>query len=116
MRGTDTEEGESSTPVGRTLSTSQAVLWAAVIVAAVFDVVTTMRGLELGVEEGNAVARAFIATYGDPGIGLLKFVALVVLVITWAVLPDRKATYALGGFALVSLVTVALNALTLLSL
>ncbi|MFB6085176.1 MAG: DUF5658 family protein [Halorientalis sp.] len=100
----------------RELPESHAVLWTVVIVAAAFDVVTTLAGLSAGFEEGNRVARAFLSTYGSPGIGLLKFVALVVLVITWYVLPDRDAELVLTGFAVVSVLTVALNALTLLSL
>ena len=100
----------------RDLSESHAVLWSAIIVAAVFDVVTTMAGLGVGLAEGNRVARAFIETYGHAGIGLLTLVALVVLVLTWQFLPDRSATYVLSGFALISLLTVALNVLTLVSL
>jgi hypothetical protein len=97
----------------RDLSESDAVLWGVVIVASVFDVVTTIVGVDRGVAEGNAVARAFIETYGTPGIGLLKFVALVVVVVCWTVLDDRNASVVLLAFALVSLLVVALNALTL---
>src|SRR6056297_3164174 len=81
-----------------------------------FDVVTTMVGMKRGLGEGNAVARAFIETYGTPGIGLLKFSALLVVVVAWARFDDRRATAVLLGFALVSLGVVALNAMTLASL
>lgn len=100
--------------VERHLPESHAVLWTVVIVASAFDVVTTIAGLDRGFAEGNAVARAFLATYGTPGIGMLKLVALVLLVFVWAALPDRPAEYALTGFAVVSVVVVALNALTLM--
>lgn len=100
----------------RHLSESHAVLWSVVAVASVFDVVTTIVGVERGAAEGNAVARAFIATYGTPGIGLLKFCALVLVVGLWAWLPDRHATVVLGVFAAFSLLVVALNALTLAGL
>lgn len=100
----------------RELPESHAVLWTVIIVAAAFDVVTTLTGLGAGLAEGNRVARAFLATYGSPGIGLLKFAALVVLVITWHYLPDRPAELVLTGFAVISVLTVGLNALTLLSL
>lgn len=102
-----------SFPIERRLSESHTVLWSVVVVASLFDVVTTIVGLEQGLAEGNGVARAFIATYGTPGIGLLKFSALVVVVVAWASLDDRRATAVLAGFALVSLVVVASNALTL---
>ena len=64
----------------------------------------------------NAVARAYLSTYGDPGIALLKFAALVLLVVAWKVLPNREATVVLAGFASISLLTVALNAMTLASI
>jgi hypothetical protein len=110
------DEGALTWRVERVLTESQAVLWGVILVAAVFDVLTTMRGLALGLSEGNAVARAFLDTYGTPGIGLLKFVALVLLVLSWWVLPDRSATIVLAGFAVISLLTIALNALTLAAL
>ena len=102
-----------SIPAERDLTENHAVLWTVIITAAVLDVVTTMVGLGIGLSEGNAVARAFIATYGLSGIGWLKFAALVVLVLTWAFLPTRRSTVVLHGFALVSLLVVALNAVTL---
>jgi len=100
----------------RPLSESQAVLWAVIIMASALDVVTTLVGLARGAEEANAVAVAFIETYGTPGVGLLKFCALLVVVLLWWRLSDRQAYAVLLGFALVSLVVVALNAATLASL
>jgi len=75
-----------------------------------------MVGIARGLGEGNAVARAFIETDGTPGIGLLKFSALLVVVVSWAWFDDPRATAVLTGFALVSLVVVALNAMTLAGL
>ena len=100
----------------RRLTVSHALLWTVIIVASVLDVVTTVVGLAHHLEEGNVVARAFLGTYGMPGIGLLKFCALVLLVVSWAVLVDRDATRVLIAFAVISLVTVAWNVLTLASL
>ena len=100
----------------RPLSESHAVLWSVVLVASVFDIVTTIVGLAGGADEGNAVAWAFLETYGTPGIGLLKFSALLVVALLWWRLPDRYATVVLSAFALVSLLVVALNAVTLASL
>lgn len=100
----------------RPLLETDAVLWTVVVLAAVFDIWTTMVGLGIGLEEGNAVASAFIATYGHPGVGLLKLGALLLLAITWNALRDRSATIVLAGFAAVSLLVVALNAISLLVL
>jgi hypothetical protein len=98
------------------LSESHAVLWSVVIVASVFDIVTTMAGVHRGAPEGNPVALAFMETYGTPGVGMLKFSALVVVVVLWARLDDRRATALLAAFALVSLFVVAVNAVTVASL
>lgn len=92
------------------------MLWPVVILASAFDVVTTIVGLERGLAEGNAVARAFLETYGASGIGFLKFSALVIVIVLWAALPPRYATAVLQGMAIVSLVVVALNAATLAGL
>ncbi|MFC7135179.1 MULTISPECIES: DUF5658 family protein [Salinibaculum] len=100
----------------RPLSESDAVLWTVVILASVFDIVTTIVGLGRGLDEGNRVARAFMETYGTPGIGLLKFSALVVVVLLWTVLDDERASAVLAGFAIVSLLVVGANALTLAAL
>lgn len=103
-------------PSERQLSESHTVLWTVVILSSLFDIVTTMVGMDQGLGEGNAVARAFIETYGTPGIGLLKFSALLVVVLAWARFDDRRATAVLLAFALVSLGVVALNAVTLAGL
>lgn len=113
---------DSSEPTGlswrtkRNLTPSHALLWTVVIITSVFDILTTIVGLGHRLEEGNAVARAFIATYGMPGIGLLKFSALVLLVIAWTILLDRHATKVLAAFAIISLVTVTWNVMTLAAL
>lgn len=97
----------------RPLPETDAVLWTVVIVGAALDVTTTIVGVGSGIPEGNAVARAFIETYGTPGIGALKLAALLVLVLTWQALEAESARFALAGFALVSLVVSAANTLTL---
>ncbi|MFB6114453.1 MAG: DUF5658 family protein [Halodesulfurarchaeum sp.] len=98
----------------RPLLETDAVLWTVVLLSGVFDVLTTMVGLEIGLQEGNAVARAFIATYGLSGIGWLKLAAVLLLAVVWVLLPKRSATITLAGFAVVSLLVVALNAISLL--
>jgi len=100
----------------RPLPEADAVLWTVVLVGSAFDIVTTMVGTASGLSEGNAVARAFMATYGTPGIGALKLVALVVLLIAWQYLAEESASIVLAGFALITLVVVGLNTLTLAGL
>ena len=97
----------------RFLSVTDTLLWTVVIITSVFDILTTMVGLNHRLEEGNVVAEAFIATYGMPGIGLLKFSALVLLAISWAILFDRHATKLLAAFGVISLATVTWNVMTL---
>jgi hypothetical protein len=98
------------------LPETDALLWTIVIVGAILDVTTTIVGVGSGASEGNPVALAFLETYGTPGIGALKLVALVVLALTWHALEEQSARLALAGFAIVSLVVIVLNTLTLLSL
>ncbi|WP_181686373.1 DUF5658 family protein [Halorhabdus salina] len=100
----------------RPLPEADAVLWAVIIVGSVLDVVTTIVGVGSGLPEGNAVARAFMATYGTPGIGALKLAALLVLVFTWGYLEGESARLVLMGFALVTLLVSGLNTLTLTGL
>ncbi|WP_340098608.1 DUF5658 family protein [Salinibaculum salinum] len=100
----------------RPLSDSDAVLWTVVIVASAFDIVTTIVGISHGASEANTIAVAFLETYGTPGIGLLKFSALLLVALLWWRLPDRYASVVLLAFALVSVLVVALNALTLITL
>lgn len=69
-----------------------------------------------GAPGGNPVALALIDTYGTPGVGLVNFSALVVVVLLWATLPDRYATAVLSAFALVSLAVVGVNTVTLAAL
>lgn len=97
----------------RPLPEADAVLWTVVLVASALDVVTTMVGVASGLPEGNAVARAFMETYGTPGIGALKLVALALLVVAWHYLAEESARVVLAGFAVVTLVVVGLNTLTL---
>jgi hypothetical protein len=99
----------------RALPETDAVLWTVVLLAGMFDIVTTMVGLGIGLQEGNAIARAFIATYGMTGIGYLKFSAYVILAAVWFRLPDWQATITLAVFGVISLLVVALNAISLLS-
>jgi len=97
----------------RALPEADAVLWTVVLVGAALDVVTTIVGVGAGIPEGNAVARAFMATYGTSGIGALKLSALVILVLTWHYLEATSARLVLMGFAVVTLVVIGLNTLTL---
>ncbi|MFB6094880.1 MAG: DUF5658 family protein [Halodesulfurarchaeum sp.] len=98
----------------RPIPPTDMVLWSVVVVGSVFDILTTMVGLGVGLREGNLVARAFVETYGVTGIGWLKLGALVGLVVSWFVLPKRPARILLFWFAIVSLVAVAFNVLTLM--
>ena len=100
----------------RPLPEADAVLWTVILVGSVLDVVTTIVGVGRGIPEGNAAARAFIATYGTPGIGALKLLALIALVFAWQYLEGESARLVLMGFALVTLLVSGLNTLTLAGL
>ncbi|WP_276272679.1 DUF5658 family protein [Haloarcula litorea] len=97
----------------RRLTRTHAALWTVIVAATVADVLLTMRGLALGYREGNAVVGALLSTFGLAGLWLVKFAAMVWLVVGWAVLSDRDAAVFLALFALVTLVVVAHNAVVL---
>lgn len=98
----------------RRLTRTHAALWTVVLVATVLDILTTMVGLERGLQEGNVVVRAAVETLGLPGLWLVKFGAMVWLVGGWALLSDRNAAVFLGLFAAVTVATVIANVVTLL--
>lgn len=100
----------------RPLPEVDAVLWTVVLVGAALDVVTTIVGVGAGIPEGNVVAKAFLETYGSPGIGALKLTALLVLLLTWHYLEETSGRIVLMGFAVVSIVVIGLNTLTLAGL
>ncbi|MBX0296294.1 DUF5658 family protein [Haloarcula nitratireducens] len=102
-------------PIGGELSVSHAVLWTVILLTSLFDVVTTTVGLELGLREGNAVARALVESYGVVGLAALKIGALLVVALVWAALDEHRSTAALVGFALVSSFVVALNTIALVT-
>lgn len=118
MGGRQADQRDASVlpDIQQRLSESHAVLWSVVIIGSVLDIVTTIVGTFRGAPEGNPVALAFMQTYGTPGVGLLKFSALVLVVLLWAALPDRYATAVLSAFALVSLIVVGANTVTLAAL
>ncbi|ACV48101.1 MULTISPECIES: DUF5658 family protein [Halomicrobium] len=107
---------ESLLPVRREreMTRTHSVLWSAILVATVLDVLTTMVGLERGLREGNAVVAAAIDALGLPGLWLVKFAAMVWLVGGWALLSDRDAAIFLALFAVVTVATVVANTATLL--
>jgi hypothetical protein len=103
-------------PTERRMTRTHAILWAVILLATVLDVITTLTGLSLGLQEGNVVARTLLASLGIPGFWLLKFAAMAWLVAGWALLSDRNAAIFLALYAVVAVATVVANVATLLSL
>ncbi|WP_424003225.1 DUF5658 family protein [Haloarcula salina] len=96
------------------MSEADVVLWTAVLVATVGDILLTLTGLTAGLQEGNVVVRTMLAEFGVAGFWLVKFVAMLWLVAGWRVLDERKATAFLALFAVVTLAVVAHNSLVIL--
>ncbi|WP_367176022.1 hypothetical protein [Haloarcula rubripromontorii] len=96
------------------LSPTHAVLWTVVLVATVGDVLLTMTGLTVGLQEGNVVVSAMLAEFGLAGLWLVKFGAMLWLVVGWRLLSERNATVFLALFAVVTLAVVAYNSVTIL--
>lgn len=108
----------SSTPeeslFARHMTETHAVLWTAVVVATVADVVMTLTGMSSGLQEGNPVVRAMVGAFGPAGLWVVKFGAMCWLVAGWAYLENWKATVFLALFAVVTLAVVLNNAVVIL--
>jgi hypothetical protein len=96
------------------LSHTHAVLWTVILVATVGDILLTMTGLTVGLQEGNAVVSAMLAEFGLAGLWVVKFGAMLWLVAGWRLLSERNATVFLALFAVVTLAVVAYNSVTIL--
>ena len=96
------------------LSHTHAVLWTVILVATVGDILLTMTGLTVGLQEGNVVVSTMLAEFGLAGLWLVKFGAMLWLVAGWRLLSEHNATVFLALFAVVTLAVVAYNAVTIL--
>ncbi|MEF8827925.1 MAG: DUF5658 family protein [Haloarcula sp.] len=110
------EGSESGVPLwrGHHLSATHAVLWTVILVATVGDILLTMTGLTVGLQEGNVVVSTMLAEFGLAGLWLVKFGAMLWLVAGWRLLSERNATVFLALFAVVTLGVVAYNSVTIL--
>jgi len=112
--GADADESRVIFWRGHHLSATHAVLWTVILVATVGDILLTMTGLTVGLQEGNVVVSTMLAEFGLAGLWLVKFGAMLWLVAGWRLLSERDATVFLALFAVVTLAVVAYNAVTIL--
>ncbi|KAA9398615.1 hypothetical protein Har1130_10375 [Haloarcula sp. CBA1130] len=99
---------------GHQLSHTHAVLWTVILVATIGDILLTMTGLTVGLQEGNVVVNTMLSEFGLAGLWLVKFGAMLWLVAGWRLLSERNATIFLALFAVVTLAIVAYNSVTIL--
>jgi hypothetical protein len=96
------------------LTNTHAGLWAVILVSTVADIILTLAGLGVGLEEGNPVMSAAVATFGAAaGLYLVKFLAMLWLVVGWATLSERNASIFLALFATVTAAASVHNYLVL---
>lgn len=98
----------------RRMTRAHAVLWTLILASTMADIVLTMAGLELGLQEGNVLVHVMVSQLGIAGLRLVKFLAMCWLVAGWALLSDRNATIFLGLFATVTSAVVVNNAVLVL--
>lgn len=101
----------SRVPRERRMTRTHRILWTAILVSTVVDILLTMTGLELGLREGNPVVRTMVSAFGLVGLWLVKYLAMLWLVAGWALLSDRNASIFLALFATVTLAVTTHNAL-----
>jgi hypothetical protein len=111
---TEADESGATLWDGHRLSPTHAVLWTVILVATVGDILLTMTGLRVGLQEGNVVVSTMLAEFGLAGLWLVKFGAMLWLVAGWRLLSERNATVFLALFAVVTLAVVAYNSVTIL--
>jgi hypothetical protein len=99
----------------RHMTRSHALLWALILVATVADILLTMTGTAVGLQEGNVLVRVLLGSFGPAGLWLVKFAAMVWLVGGWALLSDRNATIFLALFATVTVSVTVYNTALLLA-
>ena len=107
-------ESEVTLRRGHHLPATHAVLWTVILVATVGDILLTMTGLTVGLQEGNVVVSTMLAEFGLAGLWLVKFGAMLWLVAGWRLLSERNATVFLALFAVVTLAVVVYNSITIL--
>jgi len=96
------------------MTRTHAVLWTLILVSTSADIVLTMAGLELGLQEGNVLVHFMVSRFGLAGLWLVKFLAMCWLVAGWTLLSDRNAEIFLGLFATVTVAVVVNNAVLVL--
>lgn len=91
------------------------LLWGAVLLVMVGDLVSTVYGLRQGFAEGNPVAAAVLAEHGAAGLVALKGVALAWACAIWYACRRRYGVAALVGLLLPQAVALCSNLLLILS-
>lgn len=102
-------------PVEREMTDTHAVLWTAILIATVVDIILTLVGVGTGLGEGNPVVRALMGAFGVAGLYIVKFLAMVWLVAGWTLLSDRNASIFLALFAIVTILVTAHNSVLILA-
>jgi hypothetical protein len=97
-------------PFDQELTRTHAALWAVILAATAMDIVLTMTGLGLGLQEGNVLVRRAIAAFGPAGLFVVKAAAMAWLVGGWLFLSERNATIFLALFAVVTVTVSGYNA------
>lgn len=85
------------------------------IVAVLGDLVTTIYGLDIGLQERNPFVVYVLSSYGVAGLAGLKLVAVAWVAIIWRVLGRRYGVAAMAGLMIPQTVAVVLNVVTILT-
>jgi hypothetical protein len=108
---------QEQTALSTRVRSTNAWLWAFVVVALVLDVVLTYYGLAAGLQEGNPVARALFSMFGVvESMLLMKGLVIAVALVAYAWLPKRYRPVVPLGIALPWFVAGVINASLILQL
>lgn len=85
------------------------------IVVVVGDLVTTIHGLNIGLQERNPFVVYVLSSYGVAGLAGLKLVAVAWVAIIWRGLGRRYGVAAMAGLMIPQAIAVVLNVVTILT-
>lgn len=91
------------------------MLFAAVVLVMLGDVITTAIGLQLGLQEGNPLVSQVIAWFGLPGMLATKVVAAGMLLMLPALTTESRWTFRVGSavYLLVGMLVLTSNLLSI---
>lgn len=99
----------------RTFESLEIVLWSAVVLTALADLLLTAVGLSMGFSERNRFGAWVLSTWGFAGLIVLKLVVIAVAAVAWWRIPDQYRIAIPAAVAAPWGIAILTNAIVILS-